>query len=296
MARRTRVALVTCAELPDADPDDRKVLYPLTRRGIDTDIVVWDDRTVDWDSYHLVVLRSVWDYTRRPDEFVTWAERVARLANPADVVRWNTDKRYLLELAKKQLPVVPTTWLEPGDGIVLPASGEYVVKPSVGAGSLDTGRYRADDEEQVAAARKHANRLLGARRRVMVQPYLSEVDAHGENALLFFGGKFSHAVTKAAMLEGPATQIDGLYKPERITPYEASRTERALAERVLAAIPGGPERLLYARVDMIPTKDGPVVLELELTEPSLFLGYSDGAPERFADAVVEALEVDLKIG
>lgn len=290
---RTRVALVTCAELPDADPDDRKVLYPLTRRGIDTDIVVWDDKTVDWDKYQLVVLRSVWDYVRKLDEFVAWAQRVPRLANPADVVRWNTDKRYLLELAKKQLPVVPTTWLEPGDGIHLPSSGEFVVKPSVGAGSLDTGRYRADDEEQVVAARKQANRLLGARRRVMVQPYLSEVDTHGENALLYFGGKFSHAVTKGAMLDGPAKEIEGLYKPERITRYEATGVEKALAERVLAAVPGGPERLLYARVDVIPTKDGPVVLELELTEPSLFFAHSEGAPERFADAVTSALELDL---
>jgi glutathione synthase/RimK-type ligase-like ATP-grasp enzyme len=293
MVGRTRVALVTCAELPDADPDDRKVLYPLTRRGIDTDIVVWDDKAVDWDKYQLVVLRSVWDYVRKRDEFVEWAQRVSRLANPADVVRWNTDKRYLLELAKKQLPVVPTTWLEPGDGIVLPSSGEFVVKPSVGAGSLDTGRYRADDEEQVLAARKQANRLLGQRRRVMVQPYLSEVDTRGENALLYFGGKFSHAVTKGAMLDGPATQIEGLYKPERITPYEATAAEKELAERVLAAVPGGPERLLYARVDVIPTKAGPVVLELELTEPSLFFGHSEGAPERFVDAVMNALELDL---
>ncbi|WP_279579345.1 ATP-grasp domain-containing protein [Fodinicola feengrottensis] len=291
MAGRARVALVTCAELPDADPDDRKVLYPLTRRGIDTEIVVWDDKSVDWDKYQLVVLRSVWDYVRRRDEFLQWVGTVPRLVNPADVVRWNTDKRYLLQLANLGLSVVPTTWLEPGDASVLPAAGEFVVKPSVGAGSLDTGRYHAEDPELVAKARAHANRLLAARRTVMVQPYLSDVDTKGETALLYFGGSFSHSVKKAAMLAGPVRQIDGLYQPEEITPHQPTAAELAMGERVLAAVPGGADRLLlYARVDLIPTATGPVVLELELTEPSLFFAHAQGAAERFADAVAAALE------
>lgn len=290
MVGRARVALVTCAELPDADPDDRKILYPLTRLGIDTDIVVWDDKSVDWSAYQLVIVRSVWDYVKRRDEFLTWAASVPRLANPYDVVRWNTDKRYLLQLANAGLPVVPTTWLEPGDAIVLPSSGEFVVKPSVGAGSLDTGRYHADDEDDVLAARKHANRLLGAHRTVMVQPYLSDVDTKGETALLYFGGVFSHAVNKAAMLAGPVKQIDGLYQPEQITRHQSTEVELSLGERVLAAVPGGADRLLYARIDLIPTASGPVVLELELTEPSLFVGYADSAADRFAAAVLAALE------
>jgi glutathione synthase/RimK-type ligase-like ATP-grasp enzyme len=290
MVGRARVALVTCAELPDADPDVRKVLHPLTRLGIDTDIVVWDDKSVNWSAYQLVILRSVWDYVRRRDEFLAWAATVPQLANPYDVVKWNTDKRYLLQLANAGLSVVPTTWLEPGDAIVLPSSGEFVVKPSVGAGSLDTGRYHADSEDDVLAARKHANRLLGAHRTVMVQPYLSDVDTKGETALLYFGGVFSHAVNKAAMLAGPVKKIEGLYQPERITKHQPTEVELALGERVLAAVPGGPDRLLYARIDLIPTASGPVVLELELTEPSLFVGYAESAPDRFAAAVLSALE------
>jgi hypothetical protein len=164
-----------------------------------------------------------------------------------------------------------------------------VLKPSVGAGSLDTGRYHADREDEVLAARKHANRLLGAHRTVMVQPYLSDVDTQGETALLYFGGAFSHSVNKAAMLAGPVQEIDGLYQPERITRHQPTEVELALGERVLAAVPGGADRLLYARVDLIPTASGPVLLELELTEPSLFFGYDDSAADRFAAAVLAAL-------
>ena len=118
---RARVALVTCAELPELDPDDRLVVEPLRALGIDVVPAVWDDPAVDWAAVDLAVLRSPWDYARRRDEFVTWSESVPRLLNPAAVIRWNTDKRYLRALAASGAPVVETAWLEPGDQVDLPA-------------------------------------------------------------------------------------------------------------------------------------------------------------------------------
>ncbi len=139
---KPRVALVTCTELADLDDDDRLVVAPLAARGIAAEPVVWDDPTVDWARYDLAVLRSPWDYMSRRDEFVSWATDVPRLVNPADVVRWNTDKRYLDELSAAGVPTVPTGWVLPDQPWQPPADhGEYVVKPAVSAGSLDTGRY-----------------------------------------------------------------------------------------------------------------------------------------------------------
>ncbi|WP_091349993.1 ATP-grasp domain-containing protein [Micromonospora rhizosphaerae] len=290
-----RVALVTCTELSDLDPDDRLVLAPLAARGIAAEAVVWDDRAVDWSAYDLVVLRSPWDYALRRDEFVAWAQTVPALANPADVVRWNTDKRYLGELAAAGVPTVPTSWVAPGETWTLPADrAEYVIKPAVSAGSQDTGRYDLADPEHRKLAVAHVRRLSDAGRLTMLQPYLTAVDTVGETALLFLAGPdglaFSHAIRKGPMLTGPDLGVEGLYKPEEITARTATPEQLAVAEKTLAVVPGGPDRLLYARVDLIPGPDGsPVLVELELTEPSLFIGYADGAPDRLAEAIATHL-------
>jgi glutathione synthase/RimK-type ligase-like ATP-grasp enzyme len=278
---------VTCATLADLDPDDRLLIEPLGELGVDAVAAVWDDVAVEWDAFDLAVVRSTWDYPARRTEFVQWARRVPRLVNPADVIEWNTDKRYLADLGAAGVPTVPTTWLAPGDSIALPTSGRYVLKPSVGAGSLDAAAFTLDDPGEATRAREHAERLLGAGTTVMVQPYLAAIDDRGEAALIFVGGKFSHAITKSAMLRGDrATVAGGLFLEESITPRQPSEAEFTVADDALSAVPGGSHRLAYARIDLVPDADGnPILIELELTEPSLYLAYADGAAERFARAL-----------
>ncbi|HKT03176.1 MAG TPA: hypothetical protein VJT31_26910 [Rugosimonospora sp.] len=285
---RPRVALVTCAEFPDLFDDDQALIPALAARSVAGEPAVWDDPAVDWPGYDLAVLRSTWDYTPRRDEFVAWARRVPHLANPAAVVAWNTDKRYLAGLAAAGVPVVPTRYLEPGtEPWQPPEHGEYVLKPAVSAGSRDTGRYDLAEPEQRALAVAHAQRLRGAGATVMVQPYLRAVDADGETALMFFRGGYSHAIRKAALLAGPYRGLDALFKAEDITPRDADPAQLSVAERALAAVPGvRPADLLYARVDLIPGADGqPLLVELELAEPSLFLDQAPGSADRFADAI-----------
>ena len=284
-----RVALVTCAEVADLEADDRLVIAPLAARGVHAEPAVWDSADVHWSGYDLAVLRSTWDYPRRYQQFLVWTQSIPALANPADVVEWNTDKRYLSDLAQRGLPVVPTTWVVPGEVWRQPRPGTYVIKPTIGAGSLDTERYDLGDDRDRRRASVHVERLHAAGRDVMVQPYLSGVDHQGETALLYIGGEYSHAVRKGPMLTQEDPGVHVLYRPEVITSEEATATEHAVAEQVLNAVPGGPERLLYARVDLVPGADGnPVLLELELTEPSLYLGYATRAADRFADAIVMA--------
>lgn len=292
---KPRVALVTCSRLAGLDSDDQLVLDPLAARGITAEVAVWDDPDVDWAAYDLVVLRSPWDYALRRDEFVAWAATVPTLANPADVVRWNTDKRYLGELSAAGVPTVPTSWVEPGQTWSPPADvGEYVIKPAVSAGSQDTGRYDLADPEHRTLAEAHVRRLSAAGRTTMVQPYLHAVDTDGETALLFLAGPdglaFSHAIRKGPMLTGPDLGPDELYKDEEISPRTARAEQLTVAQRTLAAVPGATGQLLYARVDLIPGPDGdPVLVELELTEPSLFLGYAENAPDRLATAIATHL-------
>lgn len=254
----------------------------LAQRGIDAVPAVWTDPAVDWSAFGLVVVRSTWDYVERRDAFLAWAREVPRLANPPEVLAWSTDKRYLAELAAAGLPVVPTTFLAPGERPepALPA-GEVVVKPSISVGSLDTDRH-ADP----ATAAAHVARLHDAGRTAMVQPYVAGVDAAGETALLYVDGELSHAVRKGPMLAGERTTVEGLYVAEDIRPREPSAAERELGDRVMALVAERFGTLLYARVDLLPGPAGePLVVELELAEPSLFLDFDAGAPGRLAEAI-----------
>jgi glutathione synthase/RimK-type ligase-like ATP-grasp enzyme len=278
-----RVALVTCSEFPGLGEDEPLLLDALVARCVAAEPVIWDDPGVDWALYDLVVVRSAWDYSLRRDQFVSWARRVPRLLNPADVIAWNTDKRYLSEVPR----AVATMFVAAGDAWD-PPGGEYVIKPTISAGSRDTARYRPGEE---AHAREHVEALVRAGRTAMVQPYLGAVDAHGETALVFFAGEYSHAIRKGQMLQpGQAPTNSVIYLEEEISPREPDAAELQAANEILSSLPWRPDELLYARVDLIPGPDGaPVLVELELTEPSLFLSYSPGAPQRLAERVVERL-------
>jgi hypothetical protein len=290
---RPRVALVTCAELPGADDDTGLLLAQLAAMGMDAVPVVWSDRSVAWDAFDLALVRSCWDYAGRREEFLAWARRVPRLANPPGVLAWNTDKRYLRELEACGIPTVPTVWLAPGDAWTVPdaacASGSWVIKPAVSLASLDTGRYDFRDAEEVRLATEHVRRLQHSGRDVMVQPYCGAIDTHGETSMVFFEGAFSHAVRKGPILDGPDRGLDRRFLAgggARLTPRQPNPAERALAERVLDAVPGGRAQLLYARVDLVPDGDGaPRLMELELTEPQLFFGRIPGSAERFARTI-----------
>jgi len=285
---KPHIALATCAALPDLDPDEQLLLEPLRALGVDAQAAVWDDPAVDWSAFDLVIIRSTWDYTARRDAFLAWARSVPRIVNPADIVAWNTDKHYLADLSAAGVPVVPTDWIEPGQTVALPAGGRHVLKPAVGAGSVDAALFDMKAAHEAELARSHADRLHGAGQTVMVQPYLELIEEQGEAALIFFGTEFSHAVTKGAMLGDERELVDGLYKAEVITPRRASASELAVAGAALAAVPRGSQLLVYARVDLVPGPGGePLVIELELTEPSLFLGTAPGSAERLARHLVD---------
>ncbi|MDR3389307.1 MAG: hypothetical protein P4L92_19865 [Rudaea sp.] len=288
------IALVTAAAARDLDEDLLPLERALRLHGAEPHIVAWDDAAVDWSQFDIALLRSTWDYTMRLAEFLAWARRTARttaLLNPLPVIGWNTDKHYLAELATAAVPVVPSMFVETGhnaeaalaDFLRAHAAAEFVVKPAIGAGSRDAQRYGRDDS---AAATAHAQRLLDAGRGVLLQPYLARVDEHGETALIFFDGVFSHSIRKGPLLRRGEGATRALFATEHITARAATTEERRVAEQTLGAIPF-PQPLLYARVDLIHDADGTArVLELELTEPSLFFAHADGSAERFAAAIV----------
>jgi glutathione synthase/RimK-type ligase-like ATP-grasp enzyme len=272
----------TYSDLPDLDPDDRLGLVELERRGFSVATAVWTDENVDWEQAGAVIIRSTWDYHQRFDEFMRWLDRVAsvtQLWNPPNVIKRNAVKTYLRDLDAHGVPVIPTEWVEPRKRSdlreILDRRGwrKAVIKPVVGLATSGVRLVEAGDR----GAQEHLDSLLktGA---AMVQPFLESVHTYGERALVYLGGAYSHAASKEAFqrlaVVGGAGEAAVVATPQ----------ERAVAERAIATL---DSRWLFARVDVVPDDSGePIVMEFELIEPTLFLSLADGAPQRFADAVI----------
>ncbi|MCW2778859.1 MAG: Glutathione synthase/RimK-type ligase, ATP-grasp superfamily [Frankiales bacterium] len=282
-----RVGVATCADRPELDEDGPLLLAALRAAGLEPVVGVWDDPAVGWPGLDLVLVRSVWDYPRKHDAFLRWVRSCRRTVNPADVLVWNTDKAYLDDLAAAGLPTVPTRFLAPGEAFEAPAH-EHVVKPSVSGSAADTGRFPAgSDQGATLVARLHAQG-----RTAMVQPYLDGIERDGETSLLFLGGTYSHARRREPLLAQAgareAVVVDDVLLTVR--PTEPTPEQRAVAEAALDAVPGGRGRLAYGRVDLVPGRDGPVLLELELTDCFLFLrSATPQAVARLAASVAAAL-------
>ncbi|MER5932163.1 hypothetical protein [Streptomyces sp. NPDC002054] len=293
-----RIAIVTSEVGIEEDAELPLIVDALRAAGSAAEAVAWDADPAVWAGFDLAVIRSTWDYTDRLDAFLAWADtasRATRLWNPAPVVRWNSDKRYLRSLAEAGVPVVPTRFLAPGDRVReedfdtadtgLWADGMadgMVVKPTVSAGARDTARY---EPGRTADAVSHARMLLDRERAVMVQPYLRGVEA-GERALVFFSGSFSHAIRKQPLLTEPGVIDNNRVAHPGAAPYRPTEAELHTARAALAAVPS-PTVPLIARVDLALNGHGdPVVMELELIEPNLFLDTTPDAVHRFTKAVI----------
>lgn len=298
MTRPTRVALASYAQLPELNADDRLLLAALRAAGALAEPAVWDAPR-DWARFDVVVVRSCWDYHRRWAEFLAWIDRVtaagARLVNPAPVLRWNGDKRYLGELAAAGVHVVPTAPVEPPApghpapslGDVLRARGwdEAVVKPAVSASAHATWRTGLDraprDEGRFAA-------LLGAAPRgLLVQPFVEEVVADGEWSLVFLGSRFSHAVRKQSAAGDFRVQAEFGGRADAAVPPQGLATD-ARAALVAATRAAGVTdgAIAYARVDGVARAGRLLLMELECIEPQLYLRTAADAAARLAELVL----------
>lgn len=289
-----KVALVTYRGIPDLTDDDRLLVDCLFERGVVAEAVVWDSPEVDWQVFDSIVLRSCWDYHLRADEFSIWIDMLeenrAPLWNPPGTVRWNTDKRYLRDLARMGAAIALTVWLDRGDsaqlGTLLVEQGwkKAVVKPTVSASAHRTWLV---SEGEAEAKQPHFEEML-IKSDVIVQQFVEEIVTYGEWSFMFFNGAYSgaysHSVLKMPRVGDFRVQSEfGGSLGDRGAP--ASLVEQAQAVMDLLKTPW-----LYARVDGIAVEGRLLLMELELTEPFLFLGQHAVAPHRFADAIVSTLK------
>lgn len=281
-----RVAIVTCVELPEPDPDQDLMLDLLRAADLKPSLVAWDDAGAEWSNYDLAVLRSCWNYHEHPDRFINWCGRAASgtmLLNPAPVVGWNIHKGYLRSLADAGLPVVPTAFVDRGEtldlGAMLSSRGwsDVVVKPCVSAGSARTRRFRDAAGTDASDAAEFAQQLADVTD-TMIQPFIRSVETGGERSAVWINGQATHAIVKEPRFHEDDEQVS-----------EAQPVLDAELRLLDAALPLVGEPLLYARLDTMRAEDGSLLIsELELIEPSLFLLQSNAAQARFAEAVAHA--------
>lgn len=319
--RPPSVALATSSNWPDLAPDDRLLRPALTRLGVESEIAIWTDGGVVWDRFDLVVVRSCWDYHDDLPRWLSWLDSMdaiqrggphrGRLWNPPAALRWNSRKTYLRDLADRGVPVVPTTWLTEADLESWPALeaafdrsrwDDFVCKPAVSAGALGTFRLRRGDLK--SSQRRLTASLPGLRRRgpLLVQPFLHEIAEEGEWSLLFFDGRLSHAVLKRpAPGDFRVQEKHGGSTIAAVPPAPlVVAAEKALIDAAAAIEPDSVVRapLLYARVDLVVSAGRPMLMELEITEPALFLETAPAsnattgpstvgsAADRFASAIL----------
>jgi hypothetical protein len=276
-----RVALVADRGTAEMHADGPLLLAAFTDLGIEATVVPWG-KGPDWASFDAVLVRHTWDYILDRGAFLDWAtevDAVTRLANSLAVLRWNTDKRYLRDLERAGIPGVPTVWLAPGDPLPSLAWDDVVVKPTVSAGARLSARYRGGQDFA-----EHVGRIHDEGMTAMLQPYLRSVDTAGETGTYVFGGEVSHAIHKGPVLQAgrPASHELDAASHQAVGPSDIDPDVAAFALRALRAAP----HVLYARVDTAPGPDGdPVLLELEATEPYLFLEHAPHGALNFARAV-----------
>ncbi|MGB6414842.1 MAG: hypothetical protein WBF19_16000 [Candidatus Cybelea sp.] len=284
----TDCTLVTCALVPDLDPDDRLLLREMQRRGLDVSVEVWNAPETDWSASALCVLRSTWDYHVRYGEFVSWIDRASaltRLQNDPCLLKWNADKSYLRALKERGVPTVPTAWVARGERCSLARLAgmrgwrDLVLKPAKGLAGHGVSLVRRGAKSFAAAQAKLDH--LTQTHDMLVQPYLEGVLGYGERALIFIDGRYSHAIVKKPFDTMLAISDAGSAL------VEATGDEIAIASKALEAVPAPT---LYARVDLLRDDDHNVcVSELELIEPALYFGVYEPARVALADAVIRQL-------
>jgi hypothetical protein len=279
----TSIALVTCQEFPDLYEDDQLFRHELLKLGFEVHAVCWDAQ-VNWSDFNHIIVRSTWDYFHHFPEFLLWLDIIetsgSKIWNTVPVMRWNSNKKYLLNLENKGIPIVPTVWIDAADNKpqlarVFAATGweEAILKPAVSGGAFNTVRVNANNADE----QQNSLQKILTTGTAMLQPFLREIQALGEYSFLFFNGQYQYTVLKIPKPGDFRVQSEHGSTTIKVDVPDNLISQAQKVMDVLDFVP------LYARVDMVNVQGQLKLMELELIEPLLYLAYDDGAAVRFAN-------------
>ena len=289
-APQYRLAIASCRQFSSIHADDVYLVAVLELLGIEPTVCVWNDPEVDWTAFDAVLIRTIWDYFEHYAAFLAWTHALDRLGvtviNDTHMLRWNSDKRYLLDLERQGVAIIPADVAQGAaltETLQAMTGRDVVVKPTVSGGAWHTVRGKvgtASFEQTLARLPRQLDYL--------VQAFMPEVASHGEWSLMYFGGAYSHAVLKRPTAGDYRVQEQHGGSTTPATPDEAIVQAGG---RILAALSAlGHQPPLYARVDGVVAGGGFLTMELEVIEPSLFLAERPDAAERLARLLLERLQ------
>ena len=266
-----------------------KISEALKQRGWTVLKKSWDDLEFNWSDVKFVLIREVWDYFNRFTEFEKAIHNIGlqtKIINPVAQVIWNTDKHYMLELQKKNVPIISSHFIEKTDERklkeILSTLGwnDAVVKPAISGAAKNTYRLNKNSADEIDRILRNVRN----REAFMLQPFMTSIMTQGEISLMIFGGKYSHAVIKLAKKGDFRVQDDW---GGTVESYEPSKEEIDFTINAVNACEPLP---VYARVDIVRDNSGDLVLgELELIEPELWFRMNDSAADLLAAAVVKSI-------
>ncbi|WP_395375173.1 RimK family alpha-L-glutamate ligase [Marinicella sp. W31] len=269
--------------------EEELLKHALQQAGLKTAVVSWSNPDFDWRSTQAILFKSTWDYFHRFDEFSAWLEQVkhhTKAINPIEIIEWNLNKKYLIDLHNKGIRIVDSLVIEQGQQTALEPYfeqfnvSELIVKPLVSGAARHTYKVNASNLTEV---QKNFDQLIQAEG-FLIQPFQQNVITQGEISLMIMGGEFTHAIQKIAKPGDFRVQDDF---GGTVHPYFANAEEIKFAEQAVAACDPMP---LYARVDVIRDNNNQLALmELELIEPEVFFRFNQAATFKLADAVVDFL-------
>jgi glutathione synthase/RimK-type ligase-like ATP-grasp enzyme len=282
---KTTIALLTCERLPELNPADRALIPLFAVQDIVAVPVVWNAPDVRWQDFSALIVRTTWDYYKEAEAFRRWLDAMEQIGvpvfNPVSVVRDNMHKFYLKRFQEKGITIIPTLFSAASaplafDELQTQGWEKVVIKPAISAGSFLTDSY------ELSALKRDRFQEIVSQGDWLIQPYLPEIATAGELSMIFFNGKFSHAVLKKPKAGDFRVQKQYGGQYQRVDP---SPELLQLGQRIATL----ENDLLYARVDGVIIDNQFHLMELELIEPDLYFEFGDDISKRFVESVMEKI-------
>jgi glutathione synthase/RimK-type ligase-like ATP-grasp enzyme len=283
-----KIAILTCEKLPDLNPEDQKIIPALAQHNIQATAAIWSDKTINWSEFDYLVFRNTWDYFEKETEFKIWLNQIAQLEiktlNPIITIKQNIHKFYLREMEQQGITILPTVFIDKTNNLnlteLIPADwNKAVIKPAFSAGSYLTEVFEKSEIQAISDKYKS----IAAKKELLLQEFMPEIQTLGETSFIFFNKKFSHAVNKKP--------VDGDFRVQSLFggKYTLVHPSPEMIQKAQKIVDTFQEDLLYARVDGILIDDELYLMEIECIEPDLYFNLSENAMERFVAEIVELI-------
>lgn len=284
-----KIGILTCASIPLLNKNDQVLIPKLKKKGIDVDVLVWDNQAIDWSQYNFLLFRNTWDYYEKQLEFDTWLKKIENLGvktlNSIEVINANKHKFYLRDLEKRGVKIIPTIFLEKTicldlDKLVPRQWEQTIIKPAFSGGSYQTNLFDFAEIHKVNSEYQS----IAAEKELLLQPFIPEIKTLGETSFVFFNKKFSHAVNKKPVNNDfrIQQQFGGIYSLIKPKDFVISQAKKI--------VDSFTENFLYARVDGIVIDDELHLMEVELIEPDLYFQLQPSAIDVFVDEIICSIQ------